>query len=547
MMQRILLFVLLGLLPLNAVADGKVFSRQAILSHPTIPDQRALICWSNGVERLVIETRFVGEGTNFAWVVPLPSQPVIEAASAGVLNTIAYQLRPRLIYEPTPWGSLFGVCLALGWLTIAASHKRSFGWQAFCACLLAGLSLFPVSPFGGFCLWLFLLWAAARVLKGRQTVLEVLVIFALLLILSTMFLPALGPAGVKGGPASDVTVMASARVGVFDISTISAKTAAGLLDWLRENEFAISTNAQPVIADYVKRGWVFVASKIAREQSATATNAIHPLSFTFPVAQPVYPMRLTGVDAVPLQVELYVFGPQQAQAEGFKAETCVATSFPEGAPWQLAPSEPIPIMHPTLRAWTAGYPVVTKLSARLTPAQMQEDVVVRWTDFVSHRHAVYSWEAALTVAGSRATGLMLGSFILFLVGTIFCRQWWQQLSRVAIGITAVAGLVFGVTLAILPKVEVQTGRFHRLSAQNDLKLLAVITQSEWADAAPQTLLEARRAVVVENITRTNNLLVGGVIREEDSPGNYIIRPTTNGFEFVWFDGNGAEQTVELPR
>lgn len=546
-MQRFLLLVLMGWLPLNAAADGKVFPRQAVVAHPTIPDQRALICWSNGVERLVIETRFAGEGTNFAWVVPLPSQPVVEAASAGVLNTIAYQLRPRLIYKPTPWCSLFGVCLALGWMALAAYHTRRFGWQTFFACVLAGISLFPVSPFGGFCLWLFLLWAAERVLKGRQTVLEVFVVFALLLLLSAMLLPSLGTAGVKGSPAADVTVMASARVGAFETTTISAKTAAGLLDWLRENEFAVSTNAQPVIADYVKRGWVFVASKIAREQSAAITNAIHPLSFTFPVAQPVYPMRLTGVDAVPLQVELYVFGPQQAQADGFKAETCVATSFPDAAAWQLAPSDPISIMHPTLRAWAAGYPVVTKLSARLQPTQMQEDVVLRWTDFVSHRHAVYSWEAALTVAGSWATGLMLGSFVLFFGGTIFCREWRRQLSRVAIGITLFAGLVFGITLAGLPKVEVQTGRFYRIVMQNDMKQLAVSTQLEWADVAPKTLAEARRAVVFENGIRTNNLLLGGVIREEDSPGNYIIRPTTNGFEFVWFDGNGAEQTTPMPQ
>ena len=40
-----------------------------------IPEQQALIHYSGGVERLVIETSFPGEGTNFAWVVPLPSTP----------------------------------------------------------------------------------------------------------------------------------------------------------------------------------------------------------------------------------------------------------------------------------------------------------------------------------------------------------------------------------------------------------------------------------------------------------------------------------------
>ena len=51
---------LLLLAPAAALADGMVFHPTAIGSEVRIPDQRALICFSNGIERLVIETRFVG-------------------------------------------------------------------------------------------------------------------------------------------------------------------------------------------------------------------------------------------------------------------------------------------------------------------------------------------------------------------------------------------------------------------------------------------------------------------------------------------------------
>lgn len=71
-------------------ADGKVFSPTAVPTEVRIPDQRALLSWSNGVERLVIETRFVGAGTNFAWVVPLPSRPVVEPASRGLFPTLLH-------------------------------------------------------------------------------------------------------------------------------------------------------------------------------------------------------------------------------------------------------------------------------------------------------------------------------------------------------------------------------------------------------------------------------------------------------------------------
>ena len=60
-----ILILILG--SLSVLADGKVFRHVEMATGPvTIPDQRALIHWSNGVERLVIETSFQGSGSNFA-------------------------------------------------------------------------------------------------------------------------------------------------------------------------------------------------------------------------------------------------------------------------------------------------------------------------------------------------------------------------------------------------------------------------------------------------------------------------------------------------
>ena len=97
--QRIFSFLLLLFLPLAALADGMVIPTVAYPAKITIPDQRALICYSNGTERLVIETRFTGAGTNFAWVVPLPGQPVIEEATTGLFPTLQYLFRPEIIHD----------------------------------------------------------------------------------------------------------------------------------------------------------------------------------------------------------------------------------------------------------------------------------------------------------------------------------------------------------------------------------------------------------------------------------------------------------------
>src|SRR5262245_55000855 len=83
----------------GALADGKILPQ---LYAPVVqtPDQQAFISCSNGVERLVIETSLAGAGTNFAWVLPLPSVPRIEAVSAEFFPNLRKAFRSRLIHRP---------------------------------------------------------------------------------------------------------------------------------------------------------------------------------------------------------------------------------------------------------------------------------------------------------------------------------------------------------------------------------------------------------------------------------------------------------------
>src|SRR5690349_13464671 len=111
-MKRTLSFLLFLFLPIAALADGGIIPTIAYPAKVTIPDQRALICLSNGTERLVIETRFTGEGTNFAWVVPLPNPPVIEEATTGLFPTLEYLFRPEIVHEVPRY--YLGILVAMG-------------------------------------------------------------------------------------------------------------------------------------------------------------------------------------------------------------------------------------------------------------------------------------------------------------------------------------------------------------------------------------------------------------------------------------------------
>ena len=122
-------------------------------------------------------------------------------------------------------------------------------------------------------------------------------------------------------PAETVSILDRRLVGIFETTTIASRDPAALENWLRENGFVISSNAEPVIASYLKDGWVFVATKIRRDKPDNETSTPHPLSFTFKTDKPVYPMRLTGVDNGPLQIELYVFRSLTRKGDAFQVGT----------------------------------------------------------------------------------------------------------------------------------------------------------------------------------------------------------------------------------
>jgi len=86
----------------SVFADGMVVP-QAYSQQVELPDQQALICYGGGVERLVIETSFQGDGTNFAWVVPLPSAPAIKPVSDDFFTGLRAMFQPKLIHPVHPY------------------------------------------------------------------------------------------------------------------------------------------------------------------------------------------------------------------------------------------------------------------------------------------------------------------------------------------------------------------------------------------------------------------------------------------------------------
>lgn len=492
-MRRIASCLLLWFLPVAALADGMVIPTIAYPARITIPDQRVLICFSNGTERLVIETRFTGAGTNFAWVVPLPSQPVIEKATSGLFPTLGYLFRPQIVHNVPRY--YLGILIFAGIIALLRLAKRS----------------------------------------AIDIVIYALLTF-MFLFLAGALLPVAGSARRASTISSEaVSVLDRKIVGVFETTTIGSRDAKALQHWLSENGYAVPTNAEPVIERYVKDGWIFAAAKVRRDKPDTETSTPHPLSFTFKTDRPVYPMRLTGVDNGPLSMELYVFGPSRAEAPHFKVESCTRPS----------------IAHPLLRQWTGDLPVATKLTTTLSPAAMRNDIWLGWTPFEEKRNRLFSPHGALTIALNWGAGFFAAGLFVFWLLAFASERHKLKFARRMGAITLSSAILVGLIYLSLPKIEVKLVKarsYFNTSMEQKVVLEMILDDGGW-----QTVAEARAILQAATSNPTNaisygmndwdNNLVGGQIREEDSPGNYLLRETNNQLQFLSIGNDGGEYLV----
>ena len=75
-----LCFLLLFFLATQAYGDGAfVWKRGADLNEPS---QKAIIYWHDGKEVLILQVKYEGPAEDFAWIVPLPSKPKVDAIEA---------------------------------------------------------------------------------------------------------------------------------------------------------------------------------------------------------------------------------------------------------------------------------------------------------------------------------------------------------------------------------------------------------------------------------------------------------------------------------
>lgn len=495
-------------------ADGKTFGMVADplsdTAHTTMPRQRAVIAWDGTEQRLAIDTAFTGEGAEFAWLVPLPSEPKILPASKGMFDTVAVQTAPRLKDSDSAWMIFLGGSLVFAALVTMTLRSTT-----------------------------------ARVMF--------LVLYSVFIIAVIVMLPFMGKARGSAGPPSAVEVVSTGTAGLYETVVLRATSAGELIAWLHTGGYAAPSEAAGVMQTYLDRGWVFAAAKLALQDASAGEHRAHPLRFDFKTDMPVYPMALTAVGNSDIELELFVLADGRARAKNLRVASSLRAVPDTRDPddhyaMHLLRQRPVTIAHPGLIDMASGRTCLTRLAGVLSPEQQRDDIVLGIEDFREKDPEYYlpgtgverGVGVGLIVAG--VAGVLMAFF------AVSGREGLLALSREqgrALGVMAIAGILAGAAVALA------TPEYKGALASGRVAYRTESVLSSIATYLPEFAAE-QRVIDVDGV----RALLEGIAPQEtmnalhvgDGPLHYRFEP--GGIEgalwFIWHDAIGREHRVEIP-
>ena len=503
-LPRLLLLVLPACATHAAFADGKFFRRLEVTDEPGIRAQRAVLAFKDGVETLIVQSDVDGSGPAYGWLLPLPAEPTaIEPCPANTLNALAGVVQPGA--ADLPWSFVvFSLILLLLTVATCLDHLRQKA---------------PGAP------------------RTSPAGMVVAVVFGLFL--ASLLLPSLS----RGrSPSGGVEVLRTAKAGVYDVTVIQGPTAEAVRSWLMSNGFACPPSASASLRDYVADGWCFLAAKVSPEAHGTVTH--HPLRVAFPAARAVYPLRLTGSDSAPIQLDLFAIGERRASASGmqtwvsdtytrdrgyhtFDAFECELPAMFEsgGNSWSR-------IAIPAVSALMWPGCVVTRLHARLGAADMQHDLTLAWLDSRPVRARLYSVGGAVGWSGGAAAIALAASVAWFT--WVAVRSGWSlrmMIRRRLAHAIGLALLVGAVGYAMLEVVPTQDADRHAVQSMTSVWVHYAVLSRLAQEPPTAPFPEAYRKLLGEYGAGAS--LDGAA--ELDRPGDFRIDATENGWRLTIID------------
>lgn len=196
--------------------------------------------------------------------------------------------------------------------------------------------------------------------------------------------------------SADVQTFASGEVGPYGFDVIGSEDPDALVNWLRDHNYQVTEEMEPLIDVYVQEGFVFLAMRLLPDERA---QDVQPVKLTYPSARPMIPLRLTAVAANrDMAVMVWIYADRQAvpvnyaemtiddrelrftvfggsnyrQIMGDRADEYGGQAF---ITEYAAPARELAVSHPLLKDLRRHYAYVTRLNTVISPEEMTVDPV----------------------------------------------------------------------------------------------------------------------------------------------------------------------------
>ncbi len=495
---------------------------RAIQKLPEIPSQQALIVWRDGVETLVIASELDSQAQSLGWIIPLPSLPTsIEKADVGGLNTLQFCLQPKITHD-------------LSRATIGTI-------------IIVGVAVLIV--------WTVVFW--------DRSLAAVLVVLFLLFVLAGLLLPALGSAGSRSMMNGGIQVQKTAHVGAYDINILQAAKPGDLNDWLTANQFtSLPSSGDAAAAQYIRDKWVFATIKLRREEAGR--NTPHPLKMQFASPYAVYPMKLTALAGAAPQFDLFIVGDKRVRLANLPVTFCdrfykqdrvhYLGRHTETAPCFAAEASDLKIGHPDVCSLLWDGCVLTRVTGKLTPHQMSDDLRVEWETFRPSRLHFFSPVGAREIA-SMAAVIALGLYLIFSAtpykwhstADVCFHGYVEKYSIRAMLVPLVMAASVYLTLPKLPASQIHTYREGIARVEHLIlpyAIDAVFGEKPDLQHSNESVIATAVIDSMANSRFPTNLLTGSAYEMQSTPGNFTVRKEAGRVVFELYDEIGSPMRFE---
>ena len=198
---------------------------------------------------------------------------------------------------------------------------------------------------------------------------------------------------------ADVVTFATGEVGPYAFDVVGSEDPNALIEWLRDHDYQVTEDMEPLIDVYVQEGAVFLAMQLLPDEGA---QSVQPVKITYPSELPMIPLRLTAVAAnQDMSVMTWFYAEKQAVPMNYaemriQDQELIFTTFGGSNYRQLmgekadeyggqafiteyaAPTRELVVTHPLLQQLARSHPYVTRLNTVISPEEMTVDPIFQY-------------------------------------------------------------------------------------------------------------------------------------------------------------------------